>query len=97
MIKLNKKTLKFFDTTTKIFIWLITIASIVWITWAFVLATMGQEQIAESLATEICRTLLGGVGMYVITSSVSNIFKYNNGSIFGTSQTYNTDMNNKGE
>lgn len=89
------KTLKFFDTTTKIFIWLLTIASIIWISWAFVLATIGQEQIAESLATEICKTLLGGVGMYVISSSVSNIFKYNNGSVFGTSQNYNSDSIDK--
>ena len=41
-----KKSVKFFDTTTKIFVWLLTITGIVWITWAFVLATRGQEQIA---------------------------------------------------
>lgn len=81
-----KKSVKFFDTTTKIFVWLLTITGIVWITWAFVLATRGQEQIAETLATEVCRTLLGGVSVYMVTSGVTNIFKYNDGMIFGISK-----------
>ena len=87
---MNKKEIKnfvkFFNTTTKVFIWLLTIAGLIWITWAFILATRGQEQIAETLATEVCRTLLGGVSVYVITSGITNVFKYNDGIVFGTSR-----------
>ena len=90
-----RKSARFFDTTSKILIWLLVIFSIIWVTWCFVLATIGKEQIAEALAQEVCRTVLGGVGVYCVTACISNIFKYNDSLFFGKSK--QLENNNENE
>lgn len=89
--KYIKKLVKFFNTTSKILIWWLVIFGTIWITWCFLLATYGKEQIAETLAEEICRTVLGGVGVYCVTACISNIFKYNDSLFFGKSKVAEND------
>ena len=46
---------------------------------------MDKMQIAESLSSNVCTVVLGQMGMYLITKTLENCFKYNEGGIFGTS------------
>lgn len=74
---------RFINSTTKVVIWWVLIFGTIWVTWSYVLATMGKEQIAETLASEVLRVLFGSIIVYVVTAAISNIFKNNNGGIFG--------------
>lgn len=76
---------KFINTTTKVLIWWLMIAGTAWITASYVLAFMGKEQIAESLSQNVCEVVTGGLMTYVISAAVTNVFKHNNGGIFGES------------
>lgn len=75
---------KFINTTTKALIWWLIISGSIWISLSYVLAFMGKEQIAEALSQNVCEVVLGGLITYVITAAISNVFKKNNGGIFGT-------------
>ena len=44
----NKKT-----TYTKIMVTIYSIAIIVWITWSYILATLGYKEIAENLSVQV--------------------------------------------
>lgn len=75
---------RFINSTTKLFIWWLMVVGTVWISLSYVLAFQGKEQIAEALSQNICEVILGGLITYVISAAVCNIFKKNNGGIFGT-------------
>lgn len=81
--------IRFINTTTKALIWLLMIEGTIWITWSYVLASLGHEQIAESLSATVCQYVKGGLITYVISAAVANIFKYNDGGIFGQSRPEN--------
>lgn len=82
------------DSTAKQLMWLLTFFSIVWITWSYVLASTGHEQIAESLSTNVCTVVLGGLVAYLTSSTVQNISKYNpkfGGTPINSSTNYEDD------
>lgn len=76
---------KTLQTTSKQLIWLFSINGILWIWCSYLLAFMGKDQIAESLSSNVCTVVLGQMGMYLITKTMENVFKFNNGGLFGTS------------
>lgn len=78
-------------TTSKQLVWLFSINGILWIWCSYILAFMGRDQIAESLSSNVCTIVLGQIGMYLISKTVENIFKYNN---FGGAPTSNTVQHN---
>ena len=76
---------KTLQSTSKQLIWLFSINGILWIWCSYALAFMDKMQIAESLSSNVCTVVLGQMGMYLITKTLENCFKYNEGGIFGTS------------
>lgn len=83
-IKIPESRAAFYDrlartlaTTSKQLIWILTINGILWIWTSYILAFIGREQIAESLSTNVCTVVLGGIVTYIISSAVTNIFRYN--------------------
>lgn len=74
----RQKLYRTMATTSKQLIWIYTVFGVVWISLSYVLAFMGKEQIAESLSSTVCNVVIGTLGTYLITSTVENIFKYNN-------------------
>ena len=78
-------------STTKQLVWLFSINGILWIWCSYVLAFMDKVQIAESLSSNVCTVVLGKLGMYLITKTVENVFRYNN---FGGKSLYTYDNQN---
>lgn len=74
-------------TTSKQLVWLFSINGILWIWCSYVLAFLDKDQIAESLSSSVCTIVLGQIGMYLISKTIENVFKYNN---FGGSPASNT-------
>ena len=64
-------------STTKQLIWLFSINGILWIWCSYVLAFMGKLQIAETLSSNVCTIVIGQMGMYLVTKTVENVFRYN--------------------
>ena len=64
-------------STTKQLIWLFSINGILWIWCSYVLAFMGKLQIAETLSRNVCTIVIGQMGMYLVTKTVENVFRYN--------------------
>ena len=64
-------------TTSKKLVWFLIINAVVWIYCSYLLAWFGREQIAESLSTTVCSTILGAMITYLTTSTIQNISKYN--------------------
>lgn len=73
-------------TTSKQIVWLYTINSILWIWCSYILAFMDKYQVVETLSSTVCQICIGQLGFYLITSTVENIFKYND--LFGPRATY---------
>ncbi len=65
------------QTTTKQLIWWFTIHGTIWIYCSYYLALTNHEQIAESLSSNVCTVVIGSMGMYVISKTIENVFKYN--------------------
>lgn len=78
-------------STTKQLVWLFSINGILWIWCSYVLAFMDKVQIAESLSSNVCTVVLGQLGMYLVTKTVENVFRYNN---FGGKSLYTYDNQN---
>ena len=78
-------------STTKQLVWLFSINGILWIWCSYVLAFMDKVQIAESLSSNVCTVVLGQLGMYLITKTVENVFRYND---FGGKSLYTYDNQN---
>lgn len=65
------------QTTTKQLIWWFTIHGTIWIYLTYVLAFTDHAQIAETLSSNVCTVVIGSMGMYVISKTIENVFKYN--------------------
>lgn len=72
------KMVRFFNTTSKCLIWFYSINAAFWIWCSYILAWFGRVDIAESLSSNICTTCIGTLGIYLITKTVENVFRYNN-------------------
>lgn len=64
-------------TTSKQLVWILTVNGILWIWCSYILAFMGKDQIAESLSGDVCKVVIGELIVYLITSTVESVFKYN--------------------
>lgn len=73
-------------TTSKQLVWVYAINSVLWIWCSYVLAFMNKGQIAETLSSTVCTIVIGQLAFYLVTSTVENIFKYND--IFGPRMKY---------
>lgn len=73
--KLNHEEKKKLRQTTKTFMWTLVIASLVWISWSYVLATISlillqnPEPLSE-LSKEVCTVVLGSIIGYMCKSFV---------------------------
>lgn len=79
------RMLEFVNTTSKCLIWFFSINAVLWIWCSYILAFIGQPQIAESLSSNVCIVCIGQMVTYFITKTVENVFRYNN---FGGKSTY---------
>lgn len=68
---------KSFSSTSKQIIWMLVVNGILWVWASYILAAFGKEQIAESLSTTVCTTILGATITYLCTATVQNISQYN--------------------
>lgn len=75
--KEHKKLFNFMVTTTKQLLWLFAINGILWIWCSYILAFMGQAQIAESLSSTVCTIIIGQFAFYIFSKTVENLSKYN--------------------
>lgn len=75
--RLNESLAKTLQTTTKQLIWWFTIHGTIWIYLSYILAFTEHTQIAETLSSNVCTVVIGSMGMYVISKTVENVFKYN--------------------
>ena len=73
-------------TTSKQLVWVYAINSVLWIWCSYVLAFMNKGQIAETLSSTVCTIVIGQLAFYLVTSTIENIFKYND--IFGPRMKY---------
>lgn len=73
-------------TTSKQLVWVYAINSVLWIWCSYLLAFMNKYQIAETLSSTVCTIVIGQLAFYLVTSTVENIFKYND--IFGPRMKY---------
>jgi len=64
-------------TTSKKLVWFLIINAVVWIYCSYLLAWFGREQIAESLSSNVCTVIIGGILGYLGTSTLENVSKYN--------------------
>lgn len=88
--KIRQRLVNNLMTTTKQLIWFYTINGTIWIYCSYVLAFQGRDQIAESLSSNVCTVIIGSIGFYLISKTVENVFRYNDG-LFGKSS-YNEDI-----
>ena len=65
------------STTTKRLVWVLMLHSCMWLDCSYLLAWTGHEQIAESLSSNVCSVIIGGIIGYMFTSTTENISKYN--------------------
>lgn len=75
--KFNESLVQTLQTTTKQLIWWFTIHGTVWIYCSYILAFTDHVAIAETLSSNVCTVVIGSMGMYVISKTVENVFKYN--------------------
>lgn len=75
-------------TTSKQLVWVYAINSVLWIWCSYLLAFMNKYQIAETLSSTVCTIVIGQLAFYLITSTIENIFKYND--IFGPRMKYDS-------
>ncbi|MBQ4232659.1 MAG: hypothetical protein II699_05210 [Lachnospiraceae bacterium] len=47
------------------------------ITWSYILATLGMQDIAEDLSKTIVVQIIAPVVVYGVTKTIENVFKYN--------------------
>lgn len=73
-------------TTSKQLVWVYAINSVLWIWCSYLLAFMNKYQIAETLSSTVCTIVIGQLAFYLVTSTIENIFKYND--IFGPRMKY---------
>lgn len=74
----KKGLMETLQTTSKQLIWIFSINGILWIWCSYALAFMQRDQIAEALSTNVCTVIIGQMGMYLVSKTVENVFKYNN-------------------
>ena len=73
--KLNNEEKKRLRQTTKTFMWTLVVASLIWISWSYVLATISlillqnPEPLSE-LSREVCTVILGSVIGYMCKSFI---------------------------
>lgn len=72
-----KNWYKKFDTFMKILVFLVVIHGLVMITWSYILATLGMQDIAEDLSKTIVVQIIAPVVVYGVTKTIENVFKYN--------------------
>lgn len=75
-------------TTSKQLVWVYAINSVLWIWCSYLLAFMNKCQIAETLSSTVCTIVIGQLAFYLVTSTIENIFKYND--IFGPRMKYDS-------
>lgn len=68
---------RFLNTTSKCLIWFFAVNSVLWIWCSYILAWFGRGQIAESLSSNVCSVIIGGLITYLVTKTIENVFKYN--------------------
>ena len=88
--KIRQQLVNNLMTTTKQLIWFYTINGTIWIYCSYVLAFQGRDQIAESLSSHVCTVIMGSIGFYLVSKTVENVFRYNDG-LFGKSS-YSEDV-----
>jgi|GEM_PF-7002211 len=66
--------------------------STVWIYMSYYLAYTGHEEIAETLSGKVVTEVIAVFAAYAVTSTVGNVFRYNN---FGGASTYAQDTKKK--
>ena len=93
-LKLGRKTYWKTISTAKRLMWILTINAILWIWCSYVLAWFDKTQIAESLSSNVCNVVIGTVIAFLVTQSVSAIFRYN--PKFGGDSSYPTDVAARG-
>lgn len=93
-LKLGRKTYWKTISTAKRLMWILTINAILWIWCSYVLAWFDKVQIAESLSSNVCNVVIGTVIAFLVTQSVSAIFRYN--PKFGGDSSYPTDIAARG-
>lgn len=74
--KFRNKLAETFATTSKQIVWIFTINGVLWIWCSYILAFQGAYQIAESLSSSVCNIVIGQMGFYLVTSTISNVAKY---------------------
>ena len=80
----------FLTNVSKKLIWIIIVCGCAWITFSYVLAYMDKVQIAESLSTTACTTVIGSFAVYIISKTIENVFRYN--PKFGGSSQFPEDI-----
>lgn len=63
-------------TYTKNMVTFIIVNAIAWVYLTYVLAFVGREQIAETLAVEIVKVIIGVALLYLLKATLENIFKH---------------------
>ena len=89
----NDKTqsfMEFLQSTSKALIWISVVLGWIAIYLSYLLAFLDKIQIAESLSQSVATIVLGQLVVYLITSTVSNIFRYN--PKFGGESSYPEDV-----
>lgn len=89
-LELGRKTYWKTISTAKRLMWILTVNAILWIWCSYILAWFDKVQIAESLSSNVCNVVIGTVIAFLVTQSVSAIFRYN--PKFGGDSTYPTDV-----
>ena len=72
-----ERWLKTTSSTAKQLMWFLTVNAVIWIYMSYLLAWFGKDQIAESLSTNVCTVILGGMIGYLTSSTIQNLSKYN--------------------
>ena len=73
----RERMAKTLATTSKQLIWFFSINGAIWIWCSYILAFMGKDQVVESLSSTVCTVIIGTLVAYLVTSTVENVFHYN--------------------
>lgn len=62
-------------TYTKVLVAWIIFNSTIWVYLTYILALLGREQIAETLAEKIVEIVIGTIAFYIIKATIENVSK----------------------
>ena len=68
---------RWFESTTKVLVWWFAIHSTVWVYLSYILACLGGVEIAESLSKVVVTEVIAVLLLYIVSTTVENVFKYN--------------------